>query len=173
MAGAADHYTLDSGHSVPEFRFTHSGLTTQSGRFDSARGTIVLDRATRTGRVHYEIDTASLDMGFGTEQPDSPGFRLFDVRRFPKITFDSDRLQFGPQAEVVAADGTLRLLGVARPQRVQVDHFQCALNPMNAKQMCTGEVSATLKRSDFGMRDFIPAISDEIRIRVPVEAYKD
>jgi len=173
VGGAADHYTLDSAHSLPEFRFTHSGLTTQTGRFDAARGTIVLNLAARTGRVHYEIDTASLDMGFGTEQPDSPGFRLFDVRRFPKITFDSDRLQFGPQAQVVGAEGTLRLLGVARPQRVRVEHFQCAINPMNARQMCAGEVSATLQRSEFGMLDFIPAISDEIRIRVPVEAYKD
>jgi polyisoprenoid-binding protein YceI len=173
IGAAADHYTLDGAHSRPEFQFMHAGLTTQTGRFDSARGTIVLDTAARSGRVHYEIDTASLDLGFGTEQPDSPGFRLFEVRRFPKITFDSTRLEFGPQAEVVAAEGTLRLHGVAHSQRVRVDHFKCALNPMNARQMCAGEVSATLKRSEFGMLDFIPAISDEIRIRVPLEAYKD
>jgi polyisoprenoid-binding protein YceI len=173
VGGAAEHYTFDGAHSLPEFSFTHAGLTTQTGRFDSVRGSFVLDTLARTGSVHYEIDAASLDMGFGTEQPDSPGFRLFAVQRFPKITFDADRLVFGPQAQVVAAEGTLRLLGVARTERVRVDHFKCALNPMNARQMCAGEISATLKRSDFGMLDYIPAISDQIRVRVPVEAYKD
>ncbi len=173
LAGVAEHYTLDRVHSLPEFRFTHAGLTTQTGRFDAARGTIELDTVARSGRVHYEIDTASLDMGFGTERPDSPGYRLFDVRRFPKITFDSDRLLFGPKAEVVGAQGTLRLLGISRPQRVRVEHFRCAVNPMNARQMCAGEINAIVKRSAFGMLDYIPAISDEIRIRVPVEAYRD
>jgi polyisoprenoid-binding protein YceI len=173
LGEAAERYTLDGAHSLPEFRFTHAGLTTQAGRFDSARGTIKLDTLARSGSVHYEIDAASLDMGFGTEQPDSPGYRLFDVRRYPKITFDSDRLLFGPNAEVVGAEGTLRLLGIARPQRVRVDHFRCAVNPMNSRPMCAGEISATLKRSEFGMLDYIPAISDDIRIRVPVEAYRN
>ncbi len=172
-ASAADRYTVDGAHSLPEFRFTHAGLTTQTGRFDSARGTIVLDPAARTGHVHYEIDAASLDMGFGTERADSPGFRLFDVGRFPKISFDSDRLVFGAHAEVIAAEGALRLLGVSRPLRVRVDHFQCGLNPMNSKAMCSGEITATLKRSDFGMLEYIPAVSDEISVRVPVEAYRD
>jgi hypothetical protein len=30
-----------------------------------------------------------------------------------------------------------------------------------------------VKRSEFGMVRYIPDISDEIKIRVPVEAYKD
>jgi polyisoprenoid-binding protein YceI len=39
--------------------------------------------------------------------------------------------------------------------------------------MCACEISATIKRSEFGMIGYIPGISDEIKIRVPVEAYKD
>jgi polyisoprenoid-binding protein YceI len=39
--------------------------------------------------------------------------------------------------------------------------------------MCAADVSAIIKRSDFGMTKYIPTVSDEIRISVPVEAYKD
>ena len=33
--------------------------------------------------------------------------------------------------------------------------------------------AATIKRSEFGMTKYIPTVSDEIRISVPVEAYRD
>jgi polyisoprenoid-binding protein YceI len=39
--------------------------------------------------------------------------------------------------------------------------------------MCAGEIKATIKRSQFGMVKYIPGISDEIDISVPIEAYKD
>jgi len=39
--------------------------------------------------------------------------------------------------------------------------------------MCAGDISATIKRSDFGMTKYIPTVSDDIKISVPVEAYRD
>ncbi len=170
---AAEHYTMDAAHCLPEFRFTHNGLTTQSGRFDRASGSIVLDPQAMSGSVTYQVDTASLNMGFGTETPDSPGFRLFDIAHFPTMTFRSTRLVFDARHTVIGAIGALTLLGVTRPLRVQVSQFRCALNPLNHKRMCAGQITARLRRSQFGMLQYIPAISDEVRISVPVEAYLD
>jgi polyisoprenoid-binding protein YceI len=56
---------------------------------------------------------------------------------------------------------------------VQVARFQCSTSPVNQQHLCTAEISAVLRRSDFGMRDYLPAISDEVTVRVPVEAYLD
>ena len=170
---AADHYTVDATHSIPVFEFTHLGLTTQSGRFNKVRGKIVLDLVARKGSVRYEVDTSSLDMGFGTETPDSQGYRLFEVTRFPTIVFRSDKLIFDDDNGVIAADGQFTLLGVTKPLKVTVDRFRCSVNPMNKKKMCTGNVTANIKRSDFGMVKYVPAISDEVKISVPIEAYKD
>lgn len=169
---AADSYTLDSAHSIPVFEFKHLDVTTQSGRFDKVAGTVVLDLSAQKGSVIFEIETASLNMGFGTEKPDSPGYSLFEVMRFPKITFRSTRLIFSNN-EVIAAEGQLTLLGVTKPLTVAVNHFKCSANPMNKKMMCAGDVTATFKRSEFGMVRYIPGISDEIKINVPVEAYKN
>jgi polyisoprenoid-binding protein YceI len=169
----ADSYAIDSAHSIPVFEFSHLGLTTQSGRFDNAAGLVVLDPGARKGSVTYEIETASLNMGFGTENPSSPGYQLFDVDRYPKITFRSSKLIFDSRENVIAADGLFTLLGVTKPLRVTVSGFKCSANPMNRKEMCAGNVTATIRRSDFGMVRFIPAISDEVKISVPVEAYKN
>ena len=67
QAFAADSYTIDAIHSIPIFEFTHLGATTQSGRFDKANGKVTLDIAARKGRVEFTVETASLNMGFGTE----------------------------------------------------------------------------------------------------------
>lgn len=172
-AFAADRYALDVVHSIPEFEFKHLGVTTQTGRFDKAGGVVVLDRAARSGSVTYEVETASLNMGFGTESPDSAGYQLFEVVKFPKITYWSDKLLFNQKGEVIGARGRLTILGVTKPLTIAVNHFTCAVNPLLKKEMCAGEIKATIKRSQFGMVKYIPGISDEINISVPIEAYKD
>jgi polyisoprenoid-binding protein YceI len=44
---------------------------------------------------------------------------------------------------------------------------------MSKKDMCGGDFSGTLTRSDFGMKFGIPGISDEVKLAIAVEAYKD
>ncbi len=44
---------------------------------------------------------------------------------------------------------------------------------MNKKPMCGANIVGTIKRSDFGMTKYVPAISDDVKIHVPVEAYKN
>ncbi len=170
---SAERYVIDPAHSAPVFEFQHLGLTTQSGRFDKAGGFIVIDRAAHKGSVDYEVDTASLNMGYGTETADSAGYQLFQVGKFPKIRFHSTRLEFDNAGNVTAAVGELTLLGVTRPQTVTVSGFRCSVHPLLKKMMCAGNIDASIKRSDFGMIKYIPNISDEIKITVPVEAYKN
>jgi polyisoprenoid-binding protein YceI len=172
-AYALDTYTIDATHCIPAFEFKHLGMTTQTGRFDRAGGKIILDPGSRAGSVYFEVDATSLNMGTGTETPNSPGYHLFEVARFPSISFRSDNLFFDDSDRVIAAAGQLTLLGVTKPLTVWVSRFKCSVNPMNKKMMCAGNITATVKRSEFGMMGFIPAISDEIKISVPVEAYKD
>jgi polyisoprenoid-binding protein YceI len=173
QTGAIETYTMDPAHCLPVFEFLHLGMTTQNGRFDRARGNITLDTANHAGSVFFEVDTASLNMGFGTETPESPGYHFFEVTNFPTLSFESHELFFDSDNKVIAAYGELTLLGIKKPLTVWVSRFTCSLSPMNRKMMCAGNISATVKRSEFGMVKYIPGISDEIKVTVPVEAYKD
>lgn len=171
-ANAADVYVFDAIHSVPVFAFQHLGLSTQSGRFDRIQGEFVLDRMAKSGHVTFTVDTTSLNMGHGAATPDSPGFQLFRAGTFSEMQFHSDQLFFDAQLRVVAAAGQLTLLGVTRPLTVWVSRFGCAMSPTFKVEMCSGNVTATILRSEFGMLAYLPAISDEIKVIVPVEAYK-
>jgi len=170
---AAEKYVFDEVHSIPQFEFNHLGVTTQTGRFDEAKGSVTIDFARHKGSVYYEIKAASLNMGYGTETPDSAGYRLFNVAVFPSIIFKSDKLIFSSNNEITAARGALTLLGVTRPLTVSVSNFKCATSSVSGHKICAGQVKATLMRSDFGMIQYLPGISDEIIITVPVEAHKE
>ena len=74
---------------------------------------------------------------------------------------------------MVAAEGEFTLLGVTKPLKLTVSNFRCGANPMSKKAMCGADIAVTIKRSDFGMTKYLPAIGDEVKISSPVEAYKD
>ncbi len=169
---AADTYTMDPEYTVPVFEVEHLGFSTQRGRFDKTEGKVMLDIPAKKGIVEFTVFTNSLDMGSRawTIHVSSPG--LFNVEEYPTITFKSDKLLFDGN-KVVGAEGQFTLLGVTKPIKIVVNRFSCGNNPINKKAMCAGDISATIKRSDFGMVKYIPTVSDEIKINVPVEAYKD
>ena len=171
-AVAADTFTMDPDYTVPTFEVGHLGFTTQRGRFDKTEGKIGLDFAAKAGSVVFTVYTSSLDMGSRawTVHVSSPG--LFNIETYPTMSFKSDKLVFDGD-KVVAAEGNFTLLGVTKPLTVKVNHFACADNPINKRFMCAGDITTTIKRSDFGMTKYIPTVSDEIRISVPVEAYRD
>jgi polyisoprenoid-binding protein YceI len=171
-AVAADSFTMDPDYTVPTFEVGHLGFTTQRGRFDKCEGKVVLDFAAKSGSVAFTVFTNSLDMGSRawTVHVSSPG--LFDIEKYPTMSFKSDRLVFEAD-KVVAAEGQFTLLGVTKPLTVAVNHFSCGTNPVNSKFMCAGDIGATIKRSEWGMTKYIPTVSDEIHISVPVEAYRD
>lgn len=171
-AAAADTYQFDKSHSQPAFSFTHLGMTTQTGRFEKIEGQVTLDRANHSGSVDFVIDASSLNMGLGTESPDSAGLRMLQVQQFKTIRYHAERLFFNSQDQVVAADGQLTLLGITRPQTVWVSHFGCGPHPLLKTDMCTGEIHATVQRSEFGLLDYLPAISDTLQVSVPIEAYR-
>lgn len=171
-AYAVDSYTVDSRHTWPVFEVNHMGFSTQRGRFNSSSGKITLDTAAKKGSVELVIETASLDMGLDKWDEHMKSEDFFNVAQFPAMRFTSDKLVFDGD-KVVAAEGSFTLLGVTRPLTLTVSNFRCAPHPMNKKPTCGADVTATLKRSEFGMTKFVPAVSDEVKISVPVEAVKD
>ena len=169
---AADTYTIDVKHTFPVFEVSHLGFSTQRGRFNNASGKITLDAAARQGSVELVIDVTSLDMGFKTWDEHMAAEGYFNTEKFPTMTFKSNKLVFEGD-KIVAADGDFTLLGVTRPLRLTVKNFSCGTHPFTKAAMCGADISATIKRSDFGMTKGIPAVGDEVRISSGVEAFKD
>lgn len=171
-AYAADSYTIDPNHTFPVFEVNHLGFTIQHGRFNKTSGAITLDMAAKSGSVDLTIETTSLDMGFPLWDEHMAADGFFNSAKFPSMSFKSNKLIFKDD-KVVAAEGQFTLLGVTKPLTVSVNGFKCGEHPFTKKQMCGANIGGSIKRSDFGMTKYVPAISDEVSIHVPVEAYKN
>lgn len=168
----ADNYTVDPLYTIPTFEVSHLGFTTQSGRFNKVAGKIALDIAAKKGSVELTIYTASVDMGTPAWSAHLMSEGLFNVDKYPTMTYKSTSLVFSGD-KVVAAEGNITILGVTKPLRIAVNGFRCKVIAEHKKTVCGADIAANLKRSEFGLVKYIPDVSDEISIRVPIEAYKD
>lgn len=171
-AAATDNYTFDPSHTFPRFEVNHFGFSTHHGQFNKTAGKLVLDRAGKTGGVEIAVQTASISTGDPRLESELRGDKFFNVEKFPVMTFKSKSLKFNGDAPA-SAEGELTLLGVTKPLTLTITQLKCAQHPMNKKENCGAEVTGALKRSDFGMKAFIPLVGDDITLRIQVEAWKD
>jgi polyisoprenoid-binding protein YceI len=169
---AADHYTIDPAHTFPRFEVNHFGFSTHRGQFNSTAGKMVLDRTSKTGSIDIVVQTASIGTGDPKLETELRSDKFFNVEKFPTMTFRSKAVRFS--GDVPAnAEGELTLLGVTRPLTLTISQVKCGTHPYNKKEDCGAEVSGTLKRSDFGMKAFLPMVGDDVTMRIQVEAWKD
>lgn len=176
---APETYNLDSSHTVPNFSIQHLGMSTVYGHFERATGKVVFDRTAKTGSVEVKIPTATISTG-DAKRTDGTRSRdehlrttdFFNVAEFPDMTFRSTKMNFAGD-KIQSIDGTLTLLGVTKPVTLSASQFNCGTNPMSKKEMCGGDLVGTIKRTDFGMKFAVPAISDEVKLMIAVEAYKE
>jgi polyisoprenoid-binding protein YceI len=171
-AQAADTYSIDPVSSIPVFQVLHLGFVTQRGRFDRVSGKLTLDLARHQGSIEFTIDTPSLDMGSAAWSAHLADPGLFNTAAFPTITFKSDQFIFEGDT-LVGADGKLTIIGITRTVHLTVQRFRCGPHQQTGRPLCGGDVSATIRRSDFGLTQYLDAVSDEVRIDAPVLAYRD
>jgi polyisoprenoid-binding protein YceI len=173
FALAEETYVIDPVHSQPMFEVQHMGYSLQRGTFSKATGKITLDRAARKGGIDVAIDTTTVKTIDPRLDTHIRGEDFFNVAKYPSMTFKSTELSFDGD-RVVGADGELTLLGVTKPVKLKVGNFVCGDHPFNKKPMCGAEVTATIKRSEWGMNYGVPkAVGDEVKIMIPVEAYRE
>jgi len=172
---ASESYTIDPLHTFPHFTIRHLGFSTMHGRFDKTSGKVTLDRAARKGTVDIAIETASIDTAYAKrdEHLKSPDF--FNAAEFPTISYKSDRIKFKGDTPA-SVPGKLTMNGVTKAVTLTIDDFHCApdpMDPLKQKYKCGADASAQIKRSDFGMKTFLPNIGDDIKMEFEIEAYRD
>jgi polyisoprenoid-binding protein YceI len=165
-------YTLDPDHTIPRFEIMHNGFSNHIGMFMKSSGKATLDPVAGTGSVVVAIETASFLSGHAFMEKVVKGPDFFDVERFPAMTFRSSRFEFR-DGKPSFVEGDLTILGATRPVKLVFTHFACGQHPRSKKDQCGGNLVTTIKRSDFGMKAFIPAIGDDVRLLIQVEAFKD
>jgi len=171
VLAAPETYTLDGAHSFPRFSYNHFGYSQQLSRFDKTTGTVVLDKAARTGSVDVVIDTQSVNTGFPLFNEHIQGEDFLDTARYPTATFKSTKVVFEGD-KPVSVDGDLTIKGVTKPVTLTVTSFHAMPHPMFKKDAIGANAFTVVKRSEFNAGKYAPYVGDEVRIDIAVEAIK-
>ena len=169
---ASETYIIEGTHTMPRFEYSHFGYSTQVSRFDKTSGTIILDRAAKTGSVDVVIDAKSVNTGYPLFNEHIQGEDFFDTAKYPTITFKSKALKFDGD-KLASVDGDLTIKGVTKPVTLTVTSFHCMPHPMRKKDACGANATTRIKRSEFNAGKHAPYVSDEVTLTIPVEAVKE
>ncbi|WKL58068.1 YceI family protein [Asticcacaulis sp. ZE23SCel15] len=166
---APETYAIEPTHTEVLFSWSHFGFSKPTGKFMNAVGTLVLDEAAPANssvEVSFAIDGLNTGVAKLDEHLKKPDF--FDAAKFPTATFKSTKVAV-TGADTAKVTGDLTIHGVTKPVTLDVKLNKIGENMMKKK---TAGFSATgdIKRSDFGIGAYVPAVSDEITLSITAEA---
>jgi len=172
VAAEVERYTVDPRHTFPAYEVLHNGLSLQRGRFNKTAGRIMLDPQAKAGSAEIAIDAASISTGVDRLEEVIRGEDFLKAKDHPQITFKSSRFEFEGDALKRAA-GELTIAGVTRPVTLEATHFQCAPDKRTKIKTCGAELVTRIRRSEYGLVYGLPALADEVLLRINVEARQE
>lgn len=168
---APEKFDLDATHTFPSFEVNHMGFSVMRGFFQETSGSMELDREAKTGKLAAVIQTNSIIAGQQALIDRLKGGEFFNTAEFPTATVKIDNFKFEGD-KPVEAQGKLTLLGISKSITLQINQPRCDTRALDRKYICGADVSTTIKRSDWGMKAYVPFVGDDVKIRVEVEAVR-
>ena len=171
---AAETYRIDPDHTFAHFAVVHTGVSSVRGRIGVAKGGATLDAPQQTAQVAVELDLRTLDTGVKKLDAVLSGELFFDVAKFKTARFSGHAVRFADGVPT-EFDGELTIRNVTQPIHLTAERFVCQqVSILVIKHyVCGGDLSATLKRSDFGLTKYLSMVSDDVRITISVEAIRE
>lgn len=171
-AVAADKYEFDGNHTNVVFSWTHFGLSNPSARFAKVEGEVLLDTADLTKssvNVTIPVDSLRTDVPKFDEHLRSSDF--FDLAKFPTASFKSTKVEKAGDSKLKVT-GDLTIHGVTKSTVLDVTVNKIGDHPMAKKPAAGFDAVTIVKRSDFGMGNYVPNVSDEVKIHITTETLK-
>jgi polyisoprenoid-binding protein YceI len=169
-ATAANTYSLDPTHTQTVFTINHLGYSMITGNFHDLKGTLLLDEnEPENSAVSVTIGTSSIDTGLPARDDALRSKAFFGATDFPTMEFTSTRVRMTGK-KTADVQGNLTLLGTTKPVVLKVVFNRTAPDQMRNNAVVAGFTgTTTIKRSDFGMKAYLPYIGDDVKVTVNFE----
>lgn len=162
-------YRLDPAHTDVIAQWSHFGFSNPSAHFGNADGTVVYD-ADNVAASSVQVTLPLSGMNSFTAKFDEHlrSADFFDAARFSSASFKSTKVEAAGEGRLKVT-GDLTIKDVTKPVVLDVRLNKVGENMQ--KQPAIGfDATTTIKRTDFGLGMYAPAVSDEVNIRITTEA---
>lgn len=162
----AGTYAVESNHTRVQFTVSHMGFSDWYGDFTGVKGTLKLDpKAPAKSSVTVTIPVASISTTNATLDGELRDAAWFDAAQYPTITFASTKVTpTGPRTALIA--GNLTFHGVTKPVVLKANFLASGTNPLTKGYTVGFNAATTIKRSDFGVKTYLPLIGDTVSLRI-------
>ena len=163
-------YVLDSSHSQILFSYNHIGFSTTWGMFSGFAGDITYDAADpAASAVSVSMPVKSMFTGWEARSSHFMSPDFFDATDDEVVSFTSTGIEVtGDNTAVITGD--LSLNGVTKSVALDAVLNKAGTHPMANKAWLGFNATTTLKRSDYGLGAFAPAVGDEVAVQISIEA---
>jgi polyisoprenoid-binding protein YceI len=160
----AGTYVLDPNHGKITWSLNHLGFSTYTGQFSHVTGNLVLDpeHIART-TLEATVDIGSIGTLNPTLDQELKGDKFFNEAANPTAVFKSTKVQ-RTGSKTADVTGDLTLMGVTQPVTLSVVFNQGGTNPISNTYEIGFEGHTKIKRSEFGLKAFVPYVGDEVTL---------
>ncbi|ARU93339.1 YceI family protein [Tatumella citrea] len=164
-------YQLDPNHTSVIVTWNHFGFSHPTANIPSTSGTLVFDpQHPAKAKLDVTIPVSQIDTHVPALTTEFRGDEYFDVAKYPTATFHSTKVVAkGHNKYDVYGDLTLK--GITKPVTLHATLNKLGEQPMLKKPAVGFDATATLKRSEFKLDQFIPAVADEVTLTISTEAH--
>ncbi|MEM6640932.1 MAG: YceI family protein [Pseudomonadota bacterium] len=167
----AGNYEVEKTHAYITFFYDHQGYSKPYLRFRSFDGTLALDPSDlAASRVNVTIQTSSIDSGVDIFDDHLRGSGFFDVENHPEATFSTTA--FSPSDDGGTLTGDLTLKGITKPVTLDVTFNKAGKNFRSKVPQVGFSAKGVIKRSDWDLGKYAPAVGDEVTLLIEAEFQK-
>jgi len=162
----AGTYVVDPNHTQVGWRVSHMGFSNYAGGFSDVSGTLDLQpKNSSAAKLTIKIPVASVTTTSAKLTDELKGDQWLDAAKFPEMTFVSTKVT--PEGKDKAkVTGNLTLHGVTKPVTLDVTLVGAGVNPLSKKVTVGFDATGTLKRSEFGVKTYVPLIGDDLHLTI-------
>ncbi len=164
----AGKYTLDKTHGYVTFSYLHQGYSKPWLRFRNIDAEIdLVAEDIAKSQLEVKIEAASIDSGVDIFDDHLKGKKMFDVEKFPEITFVATKISKDKDGYTILGDLTMK--GITKPVELDTVFNQGGLHFKTKRPVLGFSATTSLKRSDWNLGYAVPMVGDEVDIVIEVE----
>ena len=165
-------WEIEPSHTHIGFSVGHLGLTQTPGIFRKFDAKLDFDdKHIEASKVSFTIDASSIDTNSEQRDEHLRGTDWFNVANNPKIVFTSQTVRH-ISGNRYAITGLLTIRGKSLPVEFQTLLTNRGINPWTKTPAIGFAGTTKIKRSDFGLTSFIPAVADEVDLKIQLEVLR-
>ena len=162
-------FELDPAHTNVVASWSHLGFSNPAAHFGDVDGTLVYD-ADNVGAssVTVTLPLSGLDGHVDAFNEHLRSADLFDAAKYPEITFTSTGVEAAGEGKLKIT-GDLTIKGITKSVVLDATLNGRGEHPMAGREAIGFDATTTVSRTDFGLGYAVPAVSDEVVLRITTE----